>query len=72
MTILDEEGAAALSMRRLASELGVTPMALYRHAAGKESLAAGGARPDTAMTHQRAVDFMLSRFLPDRTTQARA
>src|SRR2546427_12644350 len=32
------EGLEAVSLRRLASELGVTPMALYRHVRDKEDL----------------------------------
>ncbi|MDY0815445.1 TetR/AcrR family transcriptional regulator [Kitasatospora purpeofusca] len=34
-------GTDALSMRKLAQELGVVPMALYKHVAGKEELLAG-------------------------------
>ncbi len=34
----DSEGIEAVSFRRLASELGVTPMALYRYVASKEEL----------------------------------
>jgi AcrR family transcriptional regulator len=36
--IADAEGFAALSMRRVADELGVTPMALYRYVPGKWEL----------------------------------
>jgi len=36
--IADAEGLAALSMRRLAGELGVPTMSLYRHVADKEEL----------------------------------
>lgn len=36
--IADAEGLAAVSFRRLAAELGVTPMALYRHVASREDL----------------------------------
>lgn len=36
--IADEEGAAAVTMRRLATKLGVAPMAAYRHVAGKDDL----------------------------------
>lgn len=39
--LADREGAAALSMRRLANELGVVPMALYNHVANKEQLLDG-------------------------------
>ncbi len=35
---IDEQGLAALSMRRLGSTLGVEAMALYRHVAGRERL----------------------------------
>lgn len=38
MAIADAEGLAALSMRRLATELGVSTMALYRYVGGKDSL----------------------------------
>ncbi|MFF0264740.1 GntR family transcriptional regulator [Kribbella sp. NPDC004536] len=38
IAIADAEGLAALSMRRIASELGVSTMALYRYVGGKESL----------------------------------
>jgi len=37
----DAEGLEALTIRRLAQELGVTPMALYWHFRGKEELLAG-------------------------------
>jgi AcrR family transcriptional regulator len=36
--LADHEGAGALSMRRLARELGVVPMALYKHFPHKEAL----------------------------------
>ncbi len=36
--LADEIGIEALSMRRLAEELGVVPMALYKHVANKEEL----------------------------------
>lgn len=36
--IADAEGLAALSMRRIATELGVSTMALYRYVGGKEAL----------------------------------
>lgn len=36
--LADADGLAALSMRRLAGELGVSTMALYRYVGGKESL----------------------------------
>lgn len=37
-TILVAEGAAAVSIRRVATEVGVTPMATYRHYANREAL----------------------------------
>ncbi|MFJ9447087.1 TetR/AcrR family transcriptional regulator C-terminal domain-containing protein [Kitasatospora sp. NPDC101235] len=36
--VADEEGLAALSMRRVATELGVATMSLYRHVPGKDEL----------------------------------
>ena len=39
--LADEVGIDSLSMRRLASELGVVPMALYKHVANKEELLDG-------------------------------
>jgi len=36
--LLDAEGADAVTMRRLAGRLGVTPMALYRHVGNKDEL----------------------------------
>lgn len=36
--ILEEEGTGGLSMRRLAKEVGATPMALYRHVRDKDEL----------------------------------
>jgi AcrR family transcriptional regulator len=41
VTLADEVGIAALSMRRLAQELDVVPMALYKHVASKEELLDG-------------------------------
>ncbi len=38
LALVDEHGLDALSLRRLAGELGVTPMALYRYVDGREGL----------------------------------
>ncbi|MEU4508698.1 GntR family transcriptional regulator [Nonomuraea wenchangensis] len=38
IAIADAEGLGAVSMRRLAAELGVGPMSLYRHVTGKDDL----------------------------------
>lgn len=38
ITIADAEGLSAVSMRRVAAELGVAAMALYRHVPGKDEL----------------------------------
>ncbi|GAA1581994.1 TetR/AcrR family transcriptional regulator C-terminal domain-containing protein [Kribbella hippodromi] len=38
IAIADAEGLAALSMRRIAAELGVSTMALYRYVGGKDAL----------------------------------
>ena len=36
--LLDEEGAEAVTMRRVARDVGITPMALYRHYSDREGL----------------------------------
>src|SRR5690242_18644555 len=41
LALADSEGLDALTIRRLATELGVTPMALYWHFRNKEELLAG-------------------------------
>jgi AcrR family transcriptional regulator len=41
VAIADKAGIESLSMRRLAEELGVVPMALYKHVANKEELLDG-------------------------------
>ncbi len=41
VALADEIGLEAFSMRRLAQELGVVPMALYKHVANKEELLDG-------------------------------
>jgi AcrR family transcriptional regulator len=38
LRIIDREGTEAVTMRRLATELGVSPMAAYRHVSGKDDL----------------------------------
>ena len=41
MALADREGVESLSMRRLANELDVVPMALYKHVANKEEMLDG-------------------------------
>jgi TetR/AcrR family transcriptional regulator, tetracycline repressor protein len=41
LRLVDEHGIEALSMRRLATELGVDPMAIYHHLPGKQAILAG-------------------------------
>jgi AcrR family transcriptional regulator len=41
LALVDREGMAALSMRRLATTLGVDPMAIYYHLDGKAAVVAG-------------------------------
>lgn len=38
VAVADEDGIESLSMRRIAQELGVVPMALYRHVANKDEV----------------------------------
>lgn len=55
-TVLDEHGDAAISLRALARQLGVTPPALYRHFSDRETLlaelAADGFRQLAAALHE--------------------
>ncbi len=41
VALADREGLAAVSMRHLSAELGVVPMALYKHVTDKDDLVAG-------------------------------
>jgi AcrR family transcriptional regulator len=41
LAIVDAEGVAALSMRKLAADLGVNPMSIYHHVANKAALLDG-------------------------------
>jgi TetR/AcrR family transcriptional regulator, tetracycline repressor protein len=41
LRIVDEEGLEALSMRRLAADLGVNPMSIYHHMPGKGAVVSG-------------------------------
>src|SRR5687767_13602639 len=41
VALADERGVDSLSMRNLAQELGVVPMALYKHVANKDELLDG-------------------------------
>jgi AcrR family transcriptional regulator len=41
LSLVDESGAEALTMRRLAETLGVAPMSLYNHVRGREELLDG-------------------------------
>jgi len=41
LRIVDGEGLDALTMRRLAAELGVNPMSIYHHLPGKEAVVSG-------------------------------
>ncbi|CAM5456217.1 TetR family transcriptional regulator [Streptomyces spiroverticillatus] len=52
VTLADTEGLDAVSMQRVAAELGCTAMALYRHVPGKDQLVA--AMNDAAIGHPPA------------------
>jgi TetR/AcrR family tetracycline transcriptional repressor len=41
LALVDEEGLEALSMRRVASSIGVSPMGLYRHVATRDEIVQG-------------------------------
>lgn len=71
VALADRDGLAAVSMRTLAAELGVVPMALYKHVADKHDLidgmvdtvVAGYAVPDAAL---RGADAVRARVLAAR------
>ncbi|AWB90995.1 TetR/AcrR family transcriptional regulator C-terminal domain-containing protein [Aeromicrobium chenweiae] len=71
--VLDQYGLADLSMRRIASELGLQPSALYHHFGSKQELLAAvadevlerGARPDAPDTAWDDRVVALSRELRD-------
>lgn len=52
MAVLGEEGHAALSMRRVARELGVSPMALYNHVENRADLVDAIAESFLRWTHE--------------------
>jgi AcrR family transcriptional regulator len=72
--VADAEGLDAVSMGRVAAELGAAPMSLYRHVAGKDELrtlmvdAAWGAPPDGALSDGALSDGVQS----DRAQSDRA
>jgi AcrR family transcriptional regulator len=53
LALVDREGLDALSMRRLAADLDVEAMALYRYAPGKEALLAGLVEQIFGELHER-------------------
>lgn len=53
ITLVERDGSAALSMRHLANEVHVTPMALYRHYASRDALLEGIANHYFAELAQR-------------------
>jgi AcrR family transcriptional regulator len=54
LELLDQsEDAASVSMRRIADQVGITPMALYRHFPNREALL----RAATEMEYQRIADY---------------
>jgi len=77
--VADAEGLDAVSMGRVAAELGAAPMSLYRHVAGKDELrtlmvdAAWGEPPDGALPDGTLFDGTLSdRALSDGALSDRA
>jgi AcrR family transcriptional regulator len=58
ITLLDQVGLEALSMRRLAADLGVQPSALYHHFAGKQELL--GAVADEILARGRRPNELVS------------
>ena len=68
LAILEAEGADAVTMRRVAAEAGVTPMATYKHFANRDELLrtvadAGFARVAATWDRREANADFLTRFL---------
>jgi AcrR family transcriptional regulator len=59
LELVDDEGADALTMRRLGAELGVEAMSLYRHVESKRALLDGIAEQLMAEVDERPVDAHL-------------
>ncbi len=64
--ILEAEGAEAVSMRRIASAIGLSPMALYRHYANREDLLTAVAEE----TFVEAAAELRARAMPDDMREA--
>lgn len=76
VTLADRQGLGELSMRRLAQELHVVPMALYKHVAGKEELLDGMvdviiAEIESSSTHSGWRDAVRQRILSARAVLQR-
>lgn len=66
--IVDTDGLDALTVRRVADEFGVTPMALYWHFANKEALLAAVGDAVVATVRQPAEGLGLEDFLNEAMT----
>ena len=63
LALADAEGLEAVSIRRVAAELGVRPMALYTHIASKDDLVA-------LMLHEMSGELLVPEPLPDDWREA--
>jgi AcrR family transcriptional regulator len=63
LAIADAEGLEAVSIRRVAADLGVRPMALYTHIASKDDLVA-------LMLHEMSGELLVPEPLPDDWREA--
>ena len=75
LELLEEEGADALTMRRLADRLGVKAPSLYKHLAGKDDLeaaliAVGLEQVASAFAHGMVHLELSERFPPDADLDA--
>jgi AcrR family transcriptional regulator len=63
LDVADAEGLEAVSIRRVAADLGVRPMSLYTHIASKDDLVA-------LMLHEMSGELLVSEPLPDDWREA--
>ena len=72
VALADEAGLEAFSMRRLAQELGVVPMALYKHVANKDELLDGMVDIVFGEIELPSTDLDWRSAMRDRATATRA
>jgi AcrR family transcriptional regulator len=71
VSLADRDGVEGVSMRKIAQELGVVPMALYKHVAGKDELLGGMIDVVVAEIDPAATDLVWKAAIRERILSAR-